>query len=794
MRKNLGALVAALLFAAPSTCLLAQGSTNAAPVAPSTNAPAATVPAATSLANVVAQGLTDSATLQQIQAAVASDQTTTQVQHDTPVFAQEIDQQVSTNAKLLASNPTLAMLRSAQDSWQDLSDRLEDSKLVVTKRISQLDENVASLKTMAQTWQATRVLAQTSAAPPALLSRIDAVMAAVSQTTKAVTDLRARILSAQVNLVEQEPRIKAGLAAIQHARADQAKLLFVRDNVPVWSMFTPLTGPQAAPNRNFLFSSQYAELRLYVAQKFSTLIIHLIVFILLALALFFVRRAVQSRAKNDPAVQQAGQVFEIPMAMAALLALLLSGWLYPQAPSLFWALLGAAALIPAVLILRRLIEPALFPVLYALVVAYFVDQLRPVAAAQPVVGRSLFLFEMLAAIAFLAWLLRSRRLSTGQAPLLERVVRAYAWLALVIFTGTALAQMLGYTHLSYLTGNGMLESSYLAVIFYAAVRIVDGLVSGLLKMPPFSLLSMVRNHDALIAAYISIVVRAIAFLFWLFLALDLFSVGQPLWNRARRLLTYADPQGQLHPAFAGRVALFALTIWAMFLVSRFIRFVLKEEVYPNLRLAPGVPYAVSTMVHYVVLIVGCLFALNALGIDLSKYSVLAGALGVGLGFGLQNIMNNFVSGIILLFERPIKVGDVIQVDTAVGTVESIGIRASVIRITNGSEIIMPNGNLISNQVINWTFSNRQRVIDIAVAVAPKSDPQQVIELLITIAKAHPLVLKEPVPTALFTSFTAAALNFELHAWTNNHEAWTQIRSDLSLAITSALTRENIAMA
>jgi small-conductance mechanosensitive channel len=167
---------------------------------------------------------------------------------------------------------------------------------------------------------------------------------------------------------------------------------------------------------------------------------------------------------------------------------------------------------------------------------------------------------------------------------------------------------------------------------------------------------------------------------------------------------------------------------------------------------------------------------------------------VGLGFGLQNIMNNFVSGIILLFERPIKVGDVIQVDTTLGTVESIGIRASVIRMTNGSEIIMPNGNLISNQVTNWTFSDRQRAIDLPVAVAAKADPQKVMSVLIEVAKAHSEILKSPPPQVLFTNFSGNTLNFELRAWTGNQESWARTRSDLSLAISEALNRENIAMA
>ena len=288
---------------------------------------------------------------------------------------------------------------------------------------------------------------------------------------------------------------------------------------------------------------------------------------------------------------------------------------------------------------------------------------------------------------------------------------------------------------------------------------------------------MVQRHSFLLSGNIARVCRGVAVLFWIWETLDLFSLRNPSWAHGVAWLTKSNPSTGLHPSFLGRIILCGLAVWVTLLGSRFLRFCLEEELYPHLKLGPGVAYAASTMVHYAVLILGVLAALDVLGINLAQYSVLVGALGVGLGFGLQNIMNNFVSGIILLFERPIKVGDVIQVDTALGTVESIGIRASVIRITNGSEVIMPNGNLISNQVTNWTFSDRQRAIDLPVVVAAKADAKKVMALLVETVKANPQVLKNPAPQVLLTNFSAASLNFELRAWTAGQESWSQTRSE-----------------
>jgi potassium efflux system protein len=230
-----------------------------------------------------------------------------------------------------------------------------------------------------------------------------------------------------------------------------------------------------------------------------------------------------------------------------------------------------------------------------------------------------------------------------------------------------------------------------------------------------------------------------------------------------------------------------------FLLSRFLRFILEEDVYPRANLARGVPYAVSTMLHYAILLVGFLFAVAAMGIDMTKFTILAGAFGVGLGFGLQNIVNNFVSGLILLFERPVNVGDMVQVGEREGVLRRIGMRASVIRTLEGSEVIVPNGQLISEEVLNWTLSDQQRRLEIPVGVAYGTDPERVIELLTEVGSKHPDIMREPPPDTLFVGFGESALNFQLRAWTNRFEKWVVIRSELTIGVNAALRDAGISI-
>ena len=203
------------------------------------------------------------------------------------------------------------------------------------------------------------------------------------------------------------------------------------------------------------------------------------------------------------------------------------------------------------------------------------------------------------------------------------------------------------------------------------------------------------------------------------------------------------------------------------------------------------PYAASKVTYYILSVLVLLAAVSAAGVDLNKFTIITGAVGVGVGFGLQDIVKNFASGLILLFERPIRVDDVIELTGMVGTVRRIGARSSTIVTAQGAEVIVPNSNLVSTQVINWTLSSQQRRVEIAVGVAYGTDPQLVLRLLVAEAAAHESVLTNPGPVAFFIGFGDSALNFELRFWSESQDAWFQLKSDVTVAIARALAEAGI---
>jgi small-conductance mechanosensitive channel len=288
------------------------------------------------------------------------------------------------------------------------------------------------------------------------------------------------------------------------------------------------------------------------------------------------------------------------------------------------------------------------------------------------------------------------------------------------------------------------------------------------------------------------VLNALAFFLWLLFALERLAVRQRVITAVTEFFTTELSVGAISMSLADVLA-FALAVWASFIVSRFVRFVLDEEIYPHAHLKRGLPYAISQTLHYLILVIGFFVAMAALGLDMTKFTILAGAFTVGVGFGLQNIFNNFVSGLILLFERPVQVGDVIQIGDTAGAVERIGMRASIVRTPGGSEIIVPNSKLISDQLVNWTFSDRQRGIDVPVSVVLGSDPQRVIEVLESVGKGHPKLVDRPPPKALLNRLGPDWMGFELHAATDHIDDWMQVRSDLAVSVHKALVGQGIAL-
>jgi len=210
---------------------------------------------------------------------------------------------------------------------------------------------------------------------------------------------------------------------------------------------------------------------------------------------------------------------------------------------------------------------------------------------------------------------------------------------------------------------------------------------------------------------------------------------------------------------------FVVVISVVVLLSRLVRRLLRTRVLAHTKLEVGQQYAIARIVSYVVLVLGLLIGIETMGINLSSLAVLAGALGVGIGFGLQNIVSNFVSGLIILAERPIQIDDRVDLgNNTIGKVVRIGARATQVLTNDNIMIIVPNSEFVSNRVVNWTHIDQRVRLRLSVGAGYDSDPHVVEKLLVEVANENPNVLKSPAPTVAFKEFGESSLNFELRVW------------------------------
>jgi len=230
------------------------------------------------------------------------------------------------------------------------------------------------------------------------------------------------------------------------------------------------------------------------------------------------------------------------------------------------------------------------------------------------------------------------------------------------------------------------------------------------------------------------------------------------------------------------IAMFFIVIGVFALASRLLQRMVRSQIFSRTRIDEGIQYTLTRISHYVIMIIGAVVAFQFIGIDLTGLAIIVGFLSVGIGFGLQNITSNFVAGLILLLERPIKVGDRVMVGNQEGDVLEIKMRSTTIRTLNNIAVIVPNSEFVSSKLENWSYGDQKVMVDIDVGVAYGADLETVIRSLREVAEEHPDVLKNPPPDVSHRGFGDSAWNMRLGIWLEHPRNHPRVRSDINCAI------------
>lgn len=383
-----------------------------------------------------------------------------------------------------------------------------------------------------------------------------------------------------------------------------------------------------------------------------------------------------------------------------------------------------------------------------------------------------------------ALLVRGANVENEQSDGFVSLFRFIGWIAVAVIFTTLVT---GYIRLAAFTAARMVDAAIILGLVVLLLSLIDTVFAtgyaqeGTQRRKMASMLGVKPSRLDFFATIMAGLLRALLFITAGFLLIGGWRTSV---TDVRSKLSSFDFSLAIGNSKIALASLFtAIVILVIGLIcTRIVHRWLTKTVLPNASLDTGLQNSIATMFVYLGVILASMLALTQLGINLQNIALVAGALSVGIGFGLQSIVSNFVSGIILLAERPIRVGDIIVVKGEEGYVRRISVRATEIETFDRANVIIPNSDLVSNIVKNWTHANTSGRTALKIGVSYGTDPEQVREILLDTVTQHPQVLKTPEPRVLLLGLGATALEFELRCIITNIDFVATVRSDLYFAI------------
>jgi small-conductance mechanosensitive channel len=737
---------------------------------------------------VAAQATAVATLLRTLRAQVAPSPAIDTIDRVLPEVSGLIDLELAATSTRLQGQTTLEVLKTQQQLWQQRHLQMTGWLHTLTERATHLQGVGQRLTALHTTWTATRAAAQQAQAPEPILQQIAATLAAIAAAQPPLEAQRVAVLNLQSRVAHEVARCEQALAQIAQVRQQAVTGMLGRDGLPLWraALWTEAHTALAARVRQ-VATAYGSDLLRYVRDPAAGLPLYAGLLLVLALAFGAARRQSPRWQTAGEAIAAALRVFQHPVAAALLVTLFIATSPFAQLPLTVREVFYIVALLPMLLLIQPVVAAAVVPGLSALGGLFALDIVLRALAGTPHLGQVLLVGETLVGILVAGWMLGHLRRAPDVTakPSWTLALRRVPWLFVLTFAAGLVASSLGYGRLARLMTSGILAAGVLALTLAASVRVASGVLACTLQVWPLQALHLVRHHRDRLERRLSRVLVWLAILAWVVRSLTYVGLWEPVLAAGDAVLTAKLERGAISLSVGDALA-FGLTMVGVYLLSGILRFVLDEDVYPRTRITTGQSYALSSLLHYSLLALGFVVGLGLLGMDLTRVTVLIGALGVGIGFGLQSVVNNFVSGLILLFERPLHVGDAVELGAVQGVVRRIGIRASVVHTPQGADVLVPNAHLVTEQVTNWTLTDRLRRVELPVGVNYGAVPQQVIALLETVARAHPQVVPDPPPRAFFMGYGDSAITFTLFAWADHFDHWLQVKSDLTTAVYEAV--------
>ncbi|MGN6181255.1 MAG: mechanosensitive ion channel family protein [Mucilaginibacter sp.] len=523
------------------------------------------------------------------------------------------------------------------------------------------------------------------------------------------------------------------------------------------------------------------------------MITHLLSVLFLVIMLSWIlltRKTVLKQAQDPEAIfKEANNIYKWPVISSLLVVTAIVPYFYSNFPVVFWEVFFLIAAVLTLALVKRNYPEILYRflvLLFALALVYSISNLF--IQINNIDRYAIFVLSIISIISGYLYYKKVKKQPEGQLPCTSAILKVYIGLQLF----SLLLNITGRFSLAKIIGVTAVFNIWLLVIFYIVVRIIIEALylqfevkkgsRSLINWMDFALIQKKFRSTLLLAALVV----------WCFVLLQNLNLDDWFGDWSSDFFGQSHLVGGASFTFGGFV-IFIGVIWLSSIVSRIISYLfdVSAQRVTDLSTLKKKNRTSTLIIRMAVFTIGFLLAVAASNFPLDKLTIIISAFGVGIGFGLQNIVNNLVSGLILAFEKPIQIGDVVEVDGASGTMQSIGIRSSKILTGDGSEVIIPNGDLISHHVINWTLSNTNRQVAILVHTAYGVDIEKVKELLKGTLKNRDDIMATPAPGVFVNNVTEGFVEFKVLFWVADVNTVSELKSRIFVCIFQVLNENNI---
>ncbi len=684
---------------------------------------------------------------------------------------------------------TRRVLKSKKVEWENYRSHLKDYQNTLNSRIEDISDINDELIKEIKKWKQTKKKLVSNSESADIYNNLDKAVISLQSVMKTAHTRLDSVFTIQKGLTALVLSVNETISEIERVEIQMQKDYFVFDNKPIWKLQeaetkaidTTITEPVHVSK---LVSSTIEENKIQVKEFFSINMKTFIFQIIFLFLLFIFFISVRKKWKKDEggsnySIESQAKIILIhPLSATIAVGVLISTFFYHSTIPAVTEIHVLLVLAATVLLLPKLTNKKFGIFLTLLFITYLIHTLQAYLDPKAIMARWLTIVNALILITALTIGRRIVKRNPSQFEKLFRLFMIISPIYITILIISILTNIIGMVALSKLLLYGILMSTILGMVVYLAVIVVSSIFVLFFKLKKSYSIQTLDTMMIITQQRLRPLLIWIGLIIWVMFTLKGFHLFDFIVNWVNELMHIKWKIGESTIYLGGIlsfVSIFIITMIFAKLVSAIFQDDWMVKILPR-----GIAPAISLILRIIFVSIGLYLAVTAGGIDLSKLGFIVGALGVGIGFGLQNIVLNFISGLILAFERPINIGDTIEVDQEMGVVTNIGVRSSNIKSYSGYESIIPNGDLISKKVINYTLSNQNRRSKILMKTAPNADPEKVIAFFNQIASESPQTYSDPAPKTYFYGYDPdGSLSFALLYWTNFSDT---LKTDSSIAL------------